>query len=167
MSQQYTNELTAEELAALDKPDEYTPEELAAMHPDARAVIAKNAEHIRQHPAKGIYRAVVAGGLTRRGGVVNDPGTPPEESMQVKLDNGEWATVVTEGATVSYPDGTTAKIMNSAGLSYAIDGKGIVVVGSQLDNGDDIISTPGKGPMFTEREGVPMPVDFLAAVKGA
>lgn len=167
MSQQYTNSITAEELAALDKPDEYTPEELAAMHPDARATIAKNAEHLRQHPAKGIYRVAVAGSLTRQGGVVNDPGTPPEESMQVKLDNGEWATVVTEGATVSYPDGTTAKIANSAGSSYTIDEKGIAVVGSQLDNGDEIISTPSNITTFTEREGVAMPVDFLAAVKGA
>jgi hypothetical protein len=77
MSQQYTNSITGEELAALDKPQEYAPEELAMMCPDARAVIAKNAEHIRLHPARGIYRAAVAGSLTRRGGVVNDPGAPP------------------------------------------------------------------------------------------
>lgn len=166
MAQQYTNSITAEELAELDKPHEYTPEELANMHPDALAAIESSAEHIWRHPAKGIYRAVVAGSLTRMGGVVDDPGTPPEESMRVQLDNGEWATVVTEGATVSYPDGTTAKIANSAGLSYAIDGKGIAVVNSQLDNRDEIISTPCNGLIFTEREGESLPEDFLAAVKG-
>lgn len=164
---QYTNELTAEELAELDKSHEFTPEELANMHPDALAVIERSAEHIRLHPVKRIYRAVVAGSLTRMGGVVDDPGTPPEECLQGLLDNGEWATVVTEGATVSYPDGTTAKIANSAGLSWAIDGKGIAVVSSLLDNGDEIISTPCKTLTFTEREGIPMPADFLVAVKGA
>jgi hypothetical protein len=73
--------------------------------------------------------------------------------MQVQLDNGEWATVVTEGAMVSYPDGTMAKIANGAGSSCAIEGKGIAVVGSQLDNGDEIISTPSRALTFTEREG--------------
>ncbi|MBK4717180.1 hypothetical protein [Tenebrionibacter intestinalis] len=59
-----------------------------------------------------------------------------------------------------------AKIANGAGSSCAIEGKGIAVVGSQLVNGDEIISTPSRALTFTEREGVTMPADFLAAVKG-
>ncbi|MGC0864386.1 hypothetical protein [Pantoea agglomerans] len=66
-----------------------------------------------------------------------------------------------EGCAVSYPDGSKARIISSAGSGYTWEDGGIALVGSELDNGDVIISTPQSSGMLVGRKGVPVPEDFL------
>ncbi|PCR16490.1 hypothetical protein CQA65_29450, partial [Klebsiella pneumoniae] len=67
MEKQYTNELTAEILAGMDQ-SPFTPEQLAAMSDEARALIEEQEAFCHAHPVTTIYRLAVAGCLTRRGG---------------------------------------------------------------------------------------------------
>ncbi len=163
---QYNNDLTPEIIASFDAP-RYTDQQLSEMNEEARNLIIEQQEYYQQHPVTAIYRAAVAGSLTLRGGVVDEPNPDPSQGMKVQLDSGEWVSMVTEGATVTYPDGTKATIITSAGQLSEWEGKGIALVGSLLDNGDMIISTPDYGAVFTVREGESMPDDFLTAAKVA
>jgi uncharacterized Zn-binding protein involved in type VI secretion len=154
---QYTNELTAELLASFNEPT-FTPAQIAGMDDRARAIIAEQEETNRQHPVNRIYRFATAGSLTRLGGVIRE--TYHESKM---LDeNGEMMSVALKGDEVVYPDETTARIVTSTGKSKIYNGCGIALIGSKLDNGDEIISTPQYGAMCVDREGLPSANDFLA-----
>ncbi|VEA68189.1 Uncharacterised protein [Serratia plymuthica] len=158
----YTNELTPEILAEIDQ-SPFTQERLAEMNDEARAIIEKQNEYVRQHPVTDIYRIAVAGCLTRRGGTGDEFNPNPEEGHKIQLDNGQWASVLTEGCTVTYPDGTQARIVTCAGSHFTCsDGKGMALVNSLLDNGDEIISTPQSRAVLVGRAGESMPEDFLA-----
>jgi len=162
MLRQYTNELTPEIYATLDQPS-FTTKQLAEMNDEARAIIDKQNEYVHQHPVTDIYRIAVAGCLTRRGGVGDEFNPNPEEGHKIQLDSGQWVSVLTEGCTVTYPDGTQARIVSCAGSQFTSnDGKGIALVDSLLDNGDEIISTPQKSAILVGRAGESMPSDFLA-----
>lgn len=158
---QYTNELTVEEAEKMDQ-SPFTAEQLAGMDAETRRLIEEQEKYVRQHPITRIYRLAVAGCLTRRGGVGDEFSPNPEEGYKIWLENGQWASVLTEGCTVTYPDGTQARIVTSAGSQFAsIDGKGMALVNSLLDNGDEIISTPQNSVVLTGRAGESMPADFL------
>jgi hypothetical protein len=165
MEKQHTNALTPEILNNLDT-SPFTVVELAEMSEEARALVDEQIEFCRQHPATAIYRLAVAGCLTRRGGVGDEFEPAPDVGHKICLDNGQWVSVLTEGCTVSYPDGTTARIVSSAGSQYATDGRGMALVGSVLDNGDEIISTPQNISILIGRAGVAMPEDFLRVSGG-
>lgn len=160
MTLQYTNELTPALLAAMDQ-SPFTAEQLAAMPAEARDLIEAQKSFSREHPVTAIYRLAVAGSLTERGGVADEFNTKPEQGYKYRLSNGQWASVLTEGCTVSYPDGSSARIISSAGSKHTYEGRGVALVGSELDNGDVIISTPQSAGMLLDRKGVPMPEDFL------
>lgn len=91
----------------------------------------------------------------------------PDDGCKIRLENGEWASVLTVGCAVTYPDGSSAKIISGAGELQTIEERGVALVGSLLDNGDEIISTPQSDHVLAGREGVPMPANFLVAVEGA
>ncbi|MDU4417312.1 MAG: hypothetical protein E7I60_09555 [Veillonella parvula] len=110
MEKQYTNELTAEILAGMDQ-SPFTPEQLAAMNDEARALIEEQEAFCHAHPVTTIYRLAVAGCLTRRGGTGDEFNPNPEEGHKIRLENGLWVSVLTEGCTVTYPDGTQARIL--------------------------------------------------------
>ncbi|PJR64669.1 PAAR domain-containing protein [Raoultella sp. T31] len=154
---QYTNEFTAQIQASFNEPT-FTPEQIASMTESARAIIAEQRETNRLHPVIGIYRFATVGSLTRRGGIVHE--TNHEAKMQA--ENGEMMSIALKGDEVVYPDGTTARIATSTGKSKTCKGRGIALVGSKLDNGDEIISTPQSGVMCPVRRGIPFPEDFLA-----
>lgn len=160
MDTQYTNELTPAILAGMDI-SPFTAEQLAAMTDEARELIEEQKAFCRAHPVTAIYRLAVAGCLTRRGGVGDEFNPNPEEGHKIALDNGQMASVLTEGCAVTYPDGSTARIVSSAGRSYSVEDRGIALVGSRLDNGDEIISTPQSSSVLVGREGVAMADDFL------
>lgn len=160
MTLQFTNELTPALLATMDQ-SPFTAEELAEMSSEARALVAEQAAFCRQYPVNAIYRLAVAGCLTERGGVADEFNADPDQGYKHLLSNGQWASVLTEGCTVHYPDGSTARIITSAGHKYTWEDRGIALVGSELDNGDVIISTPQSSGMLVGRKGVPMPEDFL------
>lgn len=161
MDRQYTNELTPELLATMDQ-SPFTAEELAGMDEGARSLIAGQEAFCRQHPIAAIYRLATAGCRTRRGGIGNEHNARQDEGLKIRLEDGQWVSVLTEGCIVTYPDGSTAKIISSAGSEYSLEGKGIALVGSLLDNGDEIISTPQDSSVLVVRVGEPMPEDFLA-----
>ncbi|HDJ1442316.1 TPA: hypothetical protein PPN70_004781 [Serratia rubidaea] len=160
MSQQYTNELTPEILDGMDH-SPFTSEQLAEMSGEARALIEEQEAFCRVHPVTAIYRIAVAGCLTDRGGIGDEFNPNPEEGSKIRLENGQWVSVLTEDCTVTYPDGSSARIVSSAGSQHAYEGRGIALVGSLLSNGDRIISTPQSASMLIERDGVPMGEDFL------
>ena len=160
MMKQYTNELTADVLTELDK-SPFTAAELADMPDDALAIIREQEEFCREHPVTAIYRIAVAGCLTRRGGTGDEYNPNPDEGHKIRLENGVLVSVLTEGCAVTYPDGTQARIISHAGKQNTCDGRGIALVGSLLDNGDEIISTPQSSGVFLIRDGVPMAEDFL------
>ncbi|MEA9390593.1 hypothetical protein SJI19_08570 [Acerihabitans sp. TG2] len=160
MDTQYTNELTPEILAGMDI-SPFTAEQLTEMTAEARDLIEAQETFCRAHPVTAIYRLAVAGSQTERGGVADEFNADPEQGYKHRLSNGLWASVLTEGCTVTYPDGGTARIISSAGSQNTYDDRGIALVGSRLDNGDVIISTPQSSGMLVGREGVPMAEDFL------
>ncbi len=131
------------------------------MTDEARELIEEQKAFCRAHPVTAIYRLAVAGSLTERGGVADEFNADPEQGYKNKLSNGQWASVLTEGCTVTYPDGSMARIISSAGSQHTYEDRGIALVGSLLDNGDVIISTPQSSGILVGHEGVPMADDFL------
>jgi len=160
--QQYTNELSTELLASMDTP-RFSAEALTEMSEEALALIEEQAAFCRAHPVIAIYRIAVAGSLTQRGGVADEFNADPMQGYKILRDDEQMASVLTVGCRVTYPDGSTARVVSGAGSQYAIDECGIALVGSELDNGDMIISTPQSSGVLVGREGVDMPADFLIA----
>ncbi|MCZ3384986.1 hypothetical protein O3S68_22190 [Kosakonia sp. SOY2] len=162
MSQQFTNDQTPEMLAGMDK-SPFTPEQLAEVNGEARALIEKQEAFCRAHLVKAIHRIAVAGCLTLRGGTGDEFNPNPEVGYKIRQENGHWVSVLTVGCTVTYPDGSSARIVSSAGSKHTCGGREIALVGSLLSNGDRIISTPQSAGMLIVRDGVPMGDDVLSA----
>ena len=160
MDRQYNNELTTELLATLNQ-SSFTTQELAGMDDEVRAQVAEQELSRRQHPIIAIYRPAVAGCLTRNGGTGDEFNLYSGEGRKIRRKNGVWASVLTEGCMVSYPDGSRARIVSSAGSRNRYNVRGVALVGSILDNGDEIISTPQGSSIMIVREGVPQSDDFL------
>lgn len=161
MNQQNTNELMPEILTELEA-SPLTAEEIAAMDDGAGAIIAEGKELERNHPVNAIWRITTEGSITRRGGII----APVERESKLLLENGRYASIATAGDTGTYPDGSTATIANSAGATSMCNGAGVALVGSVLDNGDEIISTPQGHTYLVTREGIAPGADFLT-VTGA
>lgn len=68
------------------------------------------------------------------------------------------------GDEVISPDDSTAHIVNGSGSAFRNGGKGYALVGSHLDNGDEIISTPQDCTLLTCHAGETLPDDFLLPV---
>ncbi|EMH4164258.1 hypothetical protein RJ498_003568 [Pluralibacter gergoviae] len=164
MDGQYSNQITPVLLATLEQ-SPYTPEQLAAMNDDVRATIEAQKAFCAQHPVTAVYRIAVAGCRTRDGGTGAEFNPAPDEGNKIQCADGKMRSVLTAGSLslISYPDGRTARIVSSAGSQYRdVNGCGIALVGSRLDNGDVIISTPQDACMLVGREGVAQPPDFLS-----
>ncbi|VEI21322.1 Uncharacterised protein [Serratia plymuthica] len=153
----YTNELTPDVLACQDK-SPFSAEELATMGAEARHLVEEQQRFCREHPVTAIFRIAVDGSMTRNGGIVRAADT----GHKIELSTGCRVNVALAGDDVVYPDGRTAKIVTSAGEADAINGTGVALVGSVLDNGDEIINTPQGSAWLVHREGVPVADDFLA-----
>jgi hypothetical protein len=161
MEMQFTNELNQELLDVINA-SPFTAEKLAEMDESVRAVVEEQAAFARQHPVIAIYRLATLGSLTARGGKL----TKASSTGDVTLGDGMEATFAVEQDEVTYADGSTAKIVTSAGHQFCNGNRGFALVGSVLDNGDKIISTPQGSFYLVARQGIPMAEDFLA-VTGA
>ncbi|EQA1622783.1 hypothetical protein V5K00_RS11640 [Enterobacter asburiae] len=150
---QYTNELTPEMLAAFDE-SPFTAEQLAAMNDESRSIIEKQNTYNLAHPVTAAYLIVTEGSLTRNGGKVFSE----YNGRQIKLEDGTMLNVSRVGDEVRYPDGRSAKITNGAGNT---PGESIALVGSSLDNGDEIISCPQNVRRRVVRAGESLPENFL------
>lgn len=103
------------------------------------------------------------GSLTREGGTVR----AAYNGNEIELPDGKKVNVALEGDEVVYPDGRIAKIVTGASKRSDVKGSGVALVGSHLDNGDEIISTLCNGSMIVGREGETMPEDFLSSAEVA
>ena len=158
---QFTNEATQQMLADFDK-SPFSDADLAAMDVDARQIIEQNAERDRQHPVTAIWRVAVEGSLTARGGIV----TAVDSARVMDLGNGQMVKIAVEGDAVTYTDGSSARIVSSAGQKATHFEKGLALVGSVLDNGDEIVSTPQDRLVLLSRKGMAEAPDFLAIPGG-
>jgi hypothetical protein len=150
---QYTNELTSEMLAAFDQ-SPFTAEQLAGMNEEARTLIEKQSAFNLANPVTTAYLIATEGSLTRNGGKVFSK----YNGQQITLNDGTLLNVSRVGDEVHYPDGTTAKIITGAGNT---PGESIALVGSSLDNGDEIISCPQNAGRRVVRAGETLPANFL------
>lgn len=157
MGVQYTNELTPVVLAELAQ-SPFTAAQLAEMDAESRAIVAEQEAFNRQHPVNAIYRIATGGSFTQRGGVVREK----DCTGQIQVRAGQWSGIALVGDQVDYPDGSTARISTGAGKKWIIRDRGVALVGSSLDNGDVIISTPQDSCYLVTRVGVPEGGDFLA-----
>ncbi|WP_421721596.1 PAAR domain-containing protein [Acinetobacter guerrae] len=66
------------------------------------------------------------------------------------------------GDDVIYTDGTIAKIILGAGRVCMVDGIAAALVGSHLDNGDEIIDSPNHTVAIHIFKGEKLPEGFLA-----
>jgi len=149
--QQYTNELTPEfihnhQLTRARQIAEL-PEEFRATQEEqnSRKIIA-------------IYRHACEGALTRDGGVLQES---PDSHSRMQFSDGTSRRYSLAGDKVVYPDGSTAKIISGTGKYFRHNGKSMALVGSHLDNGDIIISTPQNARLLLEFEDSPYGHDFL------
>lgn len=150
---QYTNDLTAEMLAAFDQ-SPFTVEQLAKMDEKAQTLIAERNAWNLAHPVTAAYLIATEGSLTRDGGTV----FCEYSGQQIELEDGTLVNVALIGDEVRYPDGTTAKISTGVGNTSH---KSVALVGSSLDNGDEIISSPQGNVRRVVRAGESLLVNFL------
>lgn len=156
MSQQCTNELTTDVLEQL-RQSQLTDDFLAELDPQTRQSLAAEMESMLQRPVLHIFRGAIAGSLTRHGGVIR------ETSGKSTL-GGHYA--ARGGDKVVYPDGREETIICGASKGRVMQGKSMALVGSMLDNCDEIISMHQGSQMFVFREGDALPYGFLTVPGG-
>lgn len=95
---------------------------------------ASNAEieHYNKLPHKK-FIAATHGSKTKNGGLVN-----AQLNKELKV---EGHLIVVVGDEVIYSDGSTSKIISGAGKASELDGHPVALVGSRLENGDEIIAS--------------------------
>jgi len=160
MEKQYTNEITGELIARIKAP--YTAQEMARMDENRRAVIEAHLLDMAARTLISIWRFATEGALSRNGGRIEHG----SRHFTFPLSEGRKANKALVGDEVVYPDGSRARIISGSGYA-ATDGGGVAfaLVGSQLDNGDEIISTPQNIALLCQWDNSPaMPDDFLIAV---
>lgn len=89
-------------------------------------------EYFNKLPHKK-FIAATHGSKTKNGGLVNS-----------QLNNGlkvEGHLIAVVGDEVIYSDGSTSKIISGAGKASELEGRAIALVGSRLENGDEIIES--------------------------
>lgn len=99
-----------------------------------------------------MYYCAVNGAKTKLGGLVR------ASYKDFKIKNMSVARI---GDEAIYPDGTTAKIITGAGSALVIDGKSAALIGSRLENGDEIIDSPNTSLAISIFPDVPKPKGFL------
>ncbi|EAW1057759.1 PAAR domain-containing protein [Salmonella enterica] len=157
---QYTNELTPPALASFKNP--FSAEQLANEDDEQRQIFKSHVEEMKDRSLLSIWRFATTGALTQNGGKIEKASA----NDSFTLEDGSEVNRAMVGDYVVYPDGTRAKIINGSG-SVNTNGNGVsyALVGSQLDNGDVIISTPQDYALLCQLDNSPaMPADFLASV---
>lgn len=155
---QYNNELTPSVLALVTNP--FSAEQLANADDEQRQIFKSYVEEMKDRSLQAIWRFATTGALTQNGGKIE--GTSINDSFT--LEDGSEVNRAMVGDYAVYHDGTRARIINGSG-SANTNGNGVsyALVGSQLDNGDVIISTPQDYAFLCQLDNSPaMPADFLA-----
>lgn len=139
----YTNETTEEHLREMNKP-RHSEEQIFAMHPLAAEAVREGQNYEQRHPIIGIRRIATEGSRSKLGGVIRKGSL----DFQIDLPSGELVNVAIIGDQVEYPDGSSARIITGAGEHFF----NAALVGSRLENGDEIIDTPQDGLVFNVRQ---------------
>jgi len=148
---QYNNEITPEIREAQSKPP-YDEELLSLCDDKTRKELEEINEHYLSRPLAHIFRFAVVGSLTRCGGVIRHAsGGATTGGLQIAR----------VGDKVVYADGSEATIISGAGKGRVMQGKSAALVGSMLDNSDEIISTPQSCSKLVFPEGRELPEGFL------
>ncbi|MDX8252062.1 PAAR domain-containing protein [Acinetobacter pittii] len=100
-----------------------------------------------------IYYVAVHGAKTQNDGLVN------ASSTNTKIKGLSIARV---GDEVIYADGTTSKIISGAGTACIVDGSPVALVGSRLENGDEIIESPNNTIAIRIYKDQALPQNFLS-----
>ncbi|MDC4864528.1 PAAR domain-containing protein [Acinetobacter baumannii] len=100
-----------------------------------------------------IYYVTVHGAKSQNGGLVN------ASSNNGKIKGLSIARV---GDEVIYTDGTTSKIISGAGTACVVEGLSVALVGSRLENGDEIIESPNTTIAIRIYKDQPLPQNFLS-----
>lgn len=148
--QQYTNEITSELRESSSQPP-YNEDFLACCDIQTREQLEDLNKHVTR-PITHIFRFAVIGSVTRNGGVIiNASGSSTTGGYKIAR----------VGDNVVYADGSEATIISGAGEARIMQGASAALVGSMLDNGDEIISTPQSCSRLEFREGDAFPKGFL------
>jgi uncharacterized Zn-binding protein involved in type VI secretion len=148
--QQYTNEVTPEFRESSSQPP-YDEDFLAGCDSKTREEFEDFNKQV-SHPVTYIFRFAVVESVTRNGGVIRNA------SGGSTAGGYRMARV---GDKVVYADGSEATIISGAGEARIMQGASAALVGSMLDNGDEIISTPQSGSRLVFRESDTFPKGFL------
>ena len=154
--QVYTNEFTPEIHSSLDI-SPFNAETLSTLSDESLAIIREQDAYIHAHPPVGIFRFAAERSQTRDGGTVKIASS----EVLINLKNGVPVQLAQVGDSVIYPDGASAVITTGAGKQHRFGEAEAALVGSRLDNGDEIINTPQDSLLIIQRSGEAMPVDFL------
>lgn len=100
-----------------------------------------------------IYYVAVHGAKTQNDGLVNASCT----NTKIK-----GLSIARVGDNVIYADGTTSKIISGAGTTCIVDGAPVALVGSRLENGDEIIESPNTTIAIRIYKDQPLPQNFLS-----
>lgn len=155
--QQYTNELTPSVLTSFKNP--FSPDQLANADEEQRQIFKSPVEEMKDRSLVAIWRFATAGSLTQNGGKIEKVSA----NDSFTLEDGSEVNRAMVGDYVIYANGTRARIINGSG-SVNTNGNGVsyALVGSQLDNGDVIVSTPQDYALLCQLDNSPaMPADFL------
>ncbi|WP_047473109.1 PAAR domain-containing protein [Acinetobacter sp. ZOR0008] len=136
---QHTSDLPIEQLEKLSKND-------IQKISNAEKLYWDNKPHI-------IYYVAVHGAKTQNDGLVN------VSSTNTKIKGLSIARV---GDEVIYADGTTSKIISGAGTACIVDGSPVALVGSRLENGDEIIESPNNTIAIRIYKDQALPQNFLS-----
>jgi len=156
---QYTNEITSTLINTLKNP---FPAERWA-NADAEELHALNScvEEMKDRSLLQIWRFATTGAVTRDGGIIEHGSA----SDTFTLSDGIKVSRAMVGDYVVYPDATRARIVSGSGSVNTCGGISYALVGSLLDNGDVIVSTPQDLAFLCQWDNSPaMPVDFLTPV---
>ena len=100
-----------------------------------------------------IYHLATNGAKTKQGGLL-------------KASSDVWKikslSIGRVGDDVIYTDGTISKIILGAGDVCIVDGASVALVGSRLENGDEIVDSPATGITIRIFKDQPTPKNFLS-----
>lgn len=130
-----------------------TQDEILKLSPEEiQERLSAEQEFMNKQPHKD-YIAATNGSKTKNGGLVR-----ATVNKRVKAEGHLIAAV---GDEVIYEDGTTSKIISGAGEEGKFEGFELALVGSHLENGDEIIDSQQSGFVFRIYKNKPIPKGFL------
>ena len=100
-----------------------------------------------------IYSLAVNGAKTKNGGLAK---------ASTDVWKVEGLSIVRVGDDVIYAYGTTSKIISGAGQVCIVEGASVALVGSRLENGDEIIESPSTVVTIRIFKDQPIPKNFLS-----